>query len=76
MQLDWTERDQRQFDLLIKMIAAVNRLLPAPVTRFPFNASLHGLRLRMMRNRLARAVRRRRRRGQLPTGQRCAGPSR
>ncbi len=52
MQLDWTERDQRQFDLLIEMIASVNRLLPAPVTRFPFNACLHELRLRRMRNRL------------------------
>jgi len=31
---------------------SVNRLLPAPVARFPFNASLQGLRLRMMRNRL------------------------
>ncbi len=55
MQLDWTERDQRQFDLLIEMIASVNRLLPAPVTRFPFNASLHELRLRMIRNRLTRS---------------------
>jgi uncharacterized protein (DUF2236 family) len=52
MQLAWTERDQRQFDLLIQLIAAVNRLLPAPVARFPFNASLQELRLRMFRNRL------------------------
>ncbi len=56
MQLDWTERDQRQFDLLIEMIASVNRLLPAPVTRFPFNASLHELRLRRMRSRLESQV--------------------
>ena len=52
MQLPWTERDQRQFDLLIQMVASVYRLLPAPVARFPFNASLRELRLRRMRNRL------------------------
>ena len=46
MQLGWTERDQQVFTLLIGMVAAVNRLLPAPVTRFPFNACLHDLRLR------------------------------
>jgi uncharacterized protein (DUF2236 family) len=52
MQLHWTERDQCQFDFLLRMVASVNRLLPAPVARFPFNASLQELRLRMMRNRL------------------------
>jgi hypothetical protein len=52
MQLPWTERDQRQFDLLIELVAAVNRRLPGPVSRFPFNVSLHELRLRMLRNRL------------------------
>lgn len=57
MQLPWTERDQRQFDLLIEMIASVNRLLPAPVSRFPFNASLHELRLQLIRNRLTKLAR-------------------
>jgi uncharacterized protein (DUF2236 family) len=52
MQLPWTERDQHQFDLLIQLIASVNRLLPAPVAQFPFNVSLQELRLRMMRNHL------------------------
>jgi hypothetical protein len=52
MQLHWTERDQRQFDFLIQMVASVNRLLPAPVSRFPFNACLQDLRLRMIRDRL------------------------
>jgi uncharacterized protein (DUF2236 family) len=52
MQLPWTERDQELFDLLIQLVASVNRLLPAPVSRFPFNVSLHELRLRMVRNRL------------------------
>ena len=35
MQLPWTERDQRQFDLLIRMVASVYRLLPAPVGAVP-----------------------------------------
>ncbi len=52
MQLPWTEDDQRQFDLVIRIVASVYRLLPAPAARFPFNASLHELRLRMMRERL------------------------
>ncbi len=54
MQLPWTEHDQRQFDVLIQIIATVNRLLPAPLSRFPFNASLHDLRLQMMRDRLTK----------------------
>jgi hypothetical protein len=52
MQLPWTEGDQRQFDVLIRIVAAVYRVLPAPAARFPFNASLQELRLRMMRDRL------------------------
>lgn len=54
MQLPWTERDQRQFDILIQIVASVNRLLPAPVSRFPFNVSLQEIRLRMMHDRLKR----------------------
>ena len=52
MQLPWTQRDQRHFDFLIAVVASVNRLLPAPVSRFPFNAGLQDLRLQMMRDRL------------------------
>jgi len=55
MQLGWTGRDQQLFTLLIWMVAFVNHLLPAPVTRFPFNACLHDLRLRIMRDRIIRA---------------------
>jgi uncharacterized protein (DUF2236 family) len=47
MQLPWTERDQRQFESLMRMIAAVNRLLPSPIRRFPFNACLQDLRVRI-----------------------------
>src|SRR5919109_5685092 len=48
MQLGWTERDQQVFSLLSGASAAVSRRLPAPVTRFPFNACLAELRLRRM----------------------------
>ena len=50
MQLPWTERDQRQFETLIRMIATVNRLLPSSVRRFPFNACLQDLRVRIRSN--------------------------
>lgn len=53
MQLGWTERDQRVFTVLMGLVAAVNRLLPGPVSRFPFNACLQDLRIR----RLVSAVR-------------------
>lgn len=46
MQVRWTERDQRAFALVIGMVALVNRALPGPVARFPFNACLQDLRLR------------------------------
>jgi uncharacterized protein (DUF2236 family) len=46
MRLGWTERDQQAFALLIRTLATVSRLLPAPVSRFPFNACLADLRLR------------------------------
>jgi len=52
LDLPWTEHDQRQFDLLIRTVASVYRLLPGPVARFPFNSSLQELRLRMVRDRL------------------------
>lgn len=46
MRLPWTERDQRAFALLIGLVAAAGRVLPGPVTRFPFNACLADFRLR------------------------------
>lgn len=48
MRLGWTERDQQAFALLIRTIATVSRVLPAPISRFPFNACLADLRLRRM----------------------------
>ncbi len=41
MKLPWTERDQRRFESVLRIVAAINRVLPAPVRRFPFNACLH-----------------------------------
>jgi uncharacterized protein (DUF2236 family) len=48
MQVSWTERDQQVFAVLIGLVAVVNRLLPGPVSRFPFNACLQDLRLRRL----------------------------
>jgi uncharacterized protein (DUF2236 family) len=48
MQLSWTERDRRVFTALIGLVAVVNRLLPGPVSRFPFNACLQDLRIRRL----------------------------
>ncbi len=56
MQLPWTERDQRQFESVMHMIATLNRLLPAPARRFPFNACLLGLRARIRRDRACSAL--------------------
>ena len=50
MGLPWTGRDQRDFDAVMRAVAAVNRLLPGPVRRFPFNALLYDLRARMKRD--------------------------
>ena len=47
MQLPWTGRDQRQFESVMRVIATINRLLPAPVRRFPFTACLYELRARI-----------------------------
>ena len=46
MQVRWTEHDQHAFAFLVGMVALVNRLLPGPVSRFPFNACLQDLRIR------------------------------
>lgn len=48
MQLRWTDRDQQAFAMLIRLVAMINRLLPGPVSRFPFNACLQDLRIRRL----------------------------
>ena len=63
MRLRWTRRDQRQFELLMRTMASVNRVLPAPISRFPFNACLQDLRTRIAWDRGRRALARRLARG-------------
>lgn len=46
MGLRWTERDQRRFESAMRAVAAVNRRLPGPIRRFPFNILLHDVRAR------------------------------
>jgi uncharacterized protein (DUF2236 family) len=46
MQVRWTESDQHAFAFLVGMVALADRLLPGPVSRFPFNACLQDLRIR------------------------------
>lgn len=43
----WTRRHQFEFDLFIKVTAAVNRVLPRPLREFPFNVYLWDFRRRM-----------------------------
>jgi uncharacterized protein (DUF2236 family) len=47
MGMSWADADQRRFDRAVRLVAGVNRLLPKPVRRFPANAYLLDLRVRM-----------------------------
>jgi len=47
--LPWTKRHQRAFDRMMATWAAVDRRLPGPVRRFPFNAYLWDTRRRIRR---------------------------
>ena len=46
LDLAWTDRNQRQFEAVLWAVATVNRMMPAPARRFPFNACLVGWRCR------------------------------
>jgi uncharacterized protein (DUF2236 family) len=46
MDLDWTDRNQRQFEAVLWAVATVNRMMPPPARRFPFNVCLMGFRCR------------------------------
>lgn len=48
MGLSWTDRDQRQFTAVMRLVAVVNRVLPGSLARFPFNACLQDLRVRRL----------------------------
>lgn len=45
--LAWSDRDQRRFDRLFGVAAAVNRVLPRPIREFPLNAYLWDTRRRI-----------------------------
>ncbi|WP_262321706.1 oxygenase MpaB family protein [Acidiferrimicrobium sp. IK] len=47
MQLEWTDADERRFNRLIGVIAAVSRRLPSPLRHFPFNYFLWDFRTRV-----------------------------
>ncbi|NYI83930.1 oxygenase MpaB family protein [Saccharopolyspora hordei] len=47
MRLPWSDRDQRRFDRMVAVVAAVVRRLPPALRQFPFNALLWDLRRRI-----------------------------
>ncbi|MEU7764490.1 oxygenase MpaB family protein [Nocardia sp. NPDC049190] len=47
MGMTWTERDQRRFDRLLRVIAAIHTRLPKSARMFPLNAYLFDLRRRL-----------------------------
>jgi uncharacterized protein (DUF2236 family) len=47
MKLPWTERDEQRFDRMLRRIGALQRRVPGPLRRVPFNVLLWDLRLRM-----------------------------
>jgi len=47
MQLPWDAKRQKRFNSLMKLVKAVNRVLPGPLRRFPFNWMLTDLNWRI-----------------------------
>jgi len=47
MHLSWSSDDQRRFDRRLRVIAAINRRLPGPIRRLPFNYFLWDVRRRV-----------------------------
>ncbi|MEV2220436.1 oxygenase MpaB family protein [Nocardia vinacea] len=47
MRMTWSQRDQRRFDRLLRMISAVHTRLPKPVRMFPLNAYMFDVRRRI-----------------------------
>ena len=43
MQLPWDTKRQKRFNAVMKLVKAVNRVLPGPLRRFPFNWMLRDL---------------------------------
>jgi len=49
MQLSWTDRNQRRFDRMLRVIGVASRPLPAVINKFPFNFLLWDVRRRARR---------------------------
>lgn len=47
MKLDWTARDQRRFEKVLKAVSVLVRLSPKPLREFPYNAYLADFRRRL-----------------------------
>lgn len=47
MRLSWSRRQQRRWDRLMRAVAGVVRVLPGPLRRFPYNACLWDMRIRI-----------------------------
>jgi uncharacterized protein (DUF2236 family) len=48
MALTWTDREQRQFEAVLRAVGLIDRLMPGPARRFPFNACLVSWRCRRL----------------------------
>jgi uncharacterized protein (DUF2236 family) len=48
MDLTWTDREQRQFEAVLRAVGLINRMMPGPARRFPFNACLVSWRCRRL----------------------------
>jgi uncharacterized protein (DUF2236 family) len=51
MRYQWSARDQRRFDLLMRLNAIIDRLTPKPLRMFPFNVYLWDMRKRIRQGR-------------------------
>jgi uncharacterized protein (DUF2236 family) len=48
MELAWTDQEQRAFEALLRAVGVINRVMPGPARRFPFNACLVSWRCRRL----------------------------
>jgi uncharacterized protein (DUF2236 family) len=48
MDLTWTDREQRQFEAVLRAVGLIHRMMPGPARRFPFNACLVSWRCRRL----------------------------
>lgn len=48
MGISWSDGEERRFNELLRVVAGLNRVLPAVLRRFPFNACLLDMRIRII----------------------------